>query len=97
MSIDISSKNEARLKATAQAEGVSVDAYVERLMNDREELAAIVARASARTPPLSPEEARGKIERGFLQSERGEVIDGETFSAALLADLDEMEHKRRAG
>src|SRR5450755_2178741 len=46
MSIDISSKNEARLRATAQAEGVSVDAYVERLMNEREELAAIVTRAT---------------------------------------------------
>src|SRR5437870_7540198 len=50
MSIDISSKNEARLKATAQAVGVSVDAYVERLMNGREELAAILARTAARTP-----------------------------------------------
>jgi hypothetical protein len=39
MSIDISSKNEARLKATAQAEGVSVDAYIERLLEEREELA----------------------------------------------------------
>ena len=97
MSIDISSKNEARLKATAQAEGVSVDAYFERLMNEREELAAIVSRAAARMPLLSPEETRGKIERGFSQSERGEVVDGETFSSALLADLDELEHKQRAG
>jgi hypothetical protein len=97
MSIDISSKNEARLRATAQAEGVSVDAYVERLMNEREELAAIVTRATTRMPALSPEEARAKIERGFLQSERGEVVDGETFSSELLAELDELEHKRRAG
>ena len=92
MSIDISSKNEARLRATAQAEGVSVDAYVERLINEREELAAIVTQAAA----LSPEVARAKIERGFLQSERGEVADGATFSSALLAELDELEHKRRA-
>jgi len=97
MSIDISSKNAARLKATAQAEGVSVDAYVERLMNEREELVAIVARTAAGMPSLSPEKALGKIERGFLQSERGEVVDGEAFCSALLADLDELEHKRRAG
>jgi len=45
MSIEISGTNEARLKATAEAEGVSVDAYLERLMNEREELAAIVDRA----------------------------------------------------
>jgi hypothetical protein len=97
MSIDISSKNETRLKATAEAEGISVDAYVERLMNEREELAAIVARADERMTAISPEEAGAKIERGFLQSERGEVVDGEVFSSALLTELDEIEHKRRAG
>jgi len=97
MSIDISSKNEARLKATAQAEGVSVDTYVDTLLNEREEFAAIVERASARLPQLSHDETRTRIERGFLQSERGEVVDGEAFSAGLLAELDEMEHRRRAG
>jgi hypothetical protein len=97
MSIDISPKNEARLRATAQAEGVSVDAYVEQLLNEREELATIVERAAARMPRLSHEETRAKIERGFLQSERGDVDDGEGFSAGLLAELDELEHKRRAG
>ncbi len=97
MSIEISIKNEARLKATAQAEGVSVDAYVERLLNEREELAAIVTRAAERMPTDSPEEERAKIERGFSQSERGEVVDGETFASALLADLDELEYKHRAG
>ena len=66
MSIDISSKNEARLKATAQAEGVSVDAYIERLLEEREELAAIVTRSAERMPNLSKQEASAKIERGFL-------------------------------
>ena len=94
MSIDISSKNEARLKATAEAEGVSVDAYVERLLDEREQVAAVVTRSAERMPNLSREEASAKIERGFLQSERGEVVDGETFSSALLAELDELEHKR---
>ena len=97
MSIDISSENEARLKATAQAEGVSIDAYVERLLDERDEFAAIVDGASARLPRLSGEETRGRIERGFLQSERGEVVDGDAFSAGLLAELYESEHRRRAG
>jgi phosphosulfolactate synthase (CoM biosynthesis protein A) len=97
MSIDISRENEARLIATAQAEGVSVDAYLERLMNEREEVAAIVERASALVTQLSDGETRAKIESGFLQSERGEVVDGETFSAGLLAELDDLEQKRRAG
>jgi hypothetical protein len=97
MSIDISSRNEARLKATAQAEGVSVDAYLERLLDEREEITGIVTRSAERMPDLSREEARTKIERGFLQSERGEVVDGEAFSSALLAELDELEHKHRAG
>ena len=97
MSIDLSSKNEARLKATAQADGVSVDTCVEILLNEREEFAAIVERASAHMPPHSRDETRTRIERGFLQSERGEVADGEASSARLLAELEEMEHRRLAG
>jgi hypothetical protein len=97
MSIEISGTNEARLKATAQAEGVSVDAYLERLMSEREELAAIVDRAGERIPPLSQEQMRAKIERGFLQSEHDEVVDGETYTAGLLAELDVLERKRRTG
>ena len=97
MSIDISVRNEARLRATAQAEGVSVDAYVERMMDEREELAAIIERAAGRRAPLSGEEARAKIERGCFQSERGEVVDGERFAAELLAEMDDMEDNRRGG
>jgi hypothetical protein len=97
MSIDISPKNEARLRATAQAEGVSIDAYLEQVLNEREELVAIAERTATRMPRLSHEEQRVKIERGFQQSERGEVDDGAAFSAGLLAELDELERKRRAG
>ncbi|HXB67935.1 MAG TPA: hypothetical protein VNY05_06815 [Candidatus Acidoferrales bacterium] len=97
MGIDLSDKNGARLIATAQAKGISVDAYVERLMNERDEVADIVEQAASRVTALSPEETCAKIERGFLQSERGEAVDGETFSAGLLADLDDPEHKRRTG
>jgi hypothetical protein len=97
MSIEISGTNEARLKAAAQAEGVSVDAWLERLMNEREELAVIVDRAGERILPLSHEQTRTKIERGFLQSERGEVVDGESYVAGLLTELDVLERKRRTG
>lgn len=97
MSIKISPKNEERLRATAQAEGISVDGYVERLLDEREELAAIVERAAARMSQLSCEETSAKIERGFSQSESGEVDDGEEFAARMLAELDELEGKRRAG
>jgi hypothetical protein len=65
-------------------------------MNERDELAQVVERAASRVTPFSWEETRAKIERGFLQSERGEVVDGETFTAGLLADLDDTEHERRA-
>ena len=97
MSIAISRKNEERLIATARAEGVTVDAYLERLMNEREELTLSPTRGAARVVPLSDEETHSKIERGFLQSERGEVVDGEAFSAGLLAELDDLEQKRQAG
>jgi len=85
-----------RLRATAQAEGVSVDAYVERLMNEREEIAAIVESTSAKHAQ-SGEETRAKIERGFSESETGDVVDGEEFAGGLLSELDEMERKQRAG
>jgi hypothetical protein len=66
MRIDISRKNEARLRAIARA------------------------------IPLSPEEIPTKIELGFSESEHDEVVDGETFCTGLLAELDDMEYKRRA-
>jgi hypothetical protein len=66
-------------------------------MNEREEFAAVAERAATQMSPMSREETRAKIERGFLQSETEETVDGESFAAGLLAELDELEHKRRAG
>jgi hypothetical protein len=97
MSIDISRKNAARLEATARAEGISVDTYIERLMNEREEFAAIIERSAARMPLVSQEGLRSHIEEGFRQSENGEVVDGEDFCNGLLSELDDLERKRRAG
>ena len=95
MSIEISPQTEARLVATAHAEGVSVSTFIERLMEEREEVAAIVDRAGARSASLSKEEVRARIERSFAQSERGEVVDGETFVGELLSDLDEARRPAR--
>jgi hypothetical protein len=97
MSIEISRKNEKRLRAAAKAAGLSMDTCLEQMLDEHEELVAIAERAAGRAPGLSREEIRAKIERGVLQAERGEVVDGETFFAELLAELDEPERKRRAG
>jgi len=66
-------------------------------MNEREELTAIIEQAVAPARPLTHDEMHAKIERGFLQSERGEVVDGEMFADSLLAELDDLVRKRRAG
>jgi hypothetical protein len=97
MSIDISPETQTRLTASAHAEGMSVDAFLARLIDEREEVAAIIDRTEARIAPLSQQEIQAKLERGFLQSERGEVMDGDTFTAGLLHDMDEMERKRCVG
>jgi hypothetical protein len=97
MSIDISPKTQARLIATAHAEGMSVDAFLARLIDEREEFTAMIERTEAHVRPLSQEETQAKIERGFSHSERGEVVDGDTFTAGLLSEMDEMERKRRVG
>lgn len=70
MSIDISPDTQNRLIARAHAKGISLDALLARMIDEREELAAA--------------ELRDKIERGFRQSESGEVTDGEMFTAGLI-------------
>lgn len=97
MSIDISPETQTRLAARAHAEGMSVDALLARLIEEREELAAILDRTEAHVAPLSQEELQAKVERGFLQSEGDEVVDGDTFTAGLVREMDEMERKRRVG
>jgi hypothetical protein len=81
MSLDISSKNEARLKATAQAEGVFVDASVESLRNEQEEFVTIVERASA------PSRRAGFVDSRFRQprlqcAKMTLMNDGPTISAS---------------
>ncbi len=92
--IHISPEIEARLTATARAEGMSVDGLLARLIDEREQLAAIIGQSEAQLSSVSREEIQARIERGFRQSERGEVVDGDTFTTSL---LDEMERKRHVG
>ena len=97
MSIEVSPEIEARLKATAEAEGLSVDAYLEHLLNEREELLGLSEKAVASIPQAPDEELRAKIEKGFSQSDLAEVADGEAFCSGLLTELDDIDRKRRAG
>jgi hypothetical protein len=90
--LDISADTETRLVAAANAEGVSVDALVQLMIDEREGVAGICRQPSG----LPPEEIRAKIERGYAQAERGEFVDGEDFARELLAELDELERKRPA-
>lgn len=93
MNLDVSSNTEARLVAAARAEGISVESLVELLMDDWEEMSSVAERAAGRSPLLSADELRAKIERGVSQSESGDLIDGEEFARQLIAELD---HKRPA-
>lgn len=48
MSLEISAENQARLAGEAQKEGVSVDALLQRLMDEHQEM----TRSAASTPQL---------------------------------------------
>ena len=75
MTIDLSPEIEARLKAKADAEDISVGAYVERLVSDEESRVVRVT-------------AFGKAIRERLESlNGGENVDGEEVMARLLAEL----------
>ncbi len=77
---------------------MSLDAFLEQLIEEREAINRAINRANARHRQLSDEELKQKIEHGFMQSERGEVVDGETFTAELLREIDdEIERKQQAG
>jgi predicted transcriptional regulator len=77
MTIELSPEIEARLKAKADAEGVSITAYLERLVFEEEarsiRLAAFEQAISERLRSLSG----------------GESVDGEEVMARLVAELDE--------
>jgi hypothetical protein len=82
MAINLSPEIEARLKAKAYAEGVSVGDYVERLVSEADarciRLAAFEQAISERLTSLSS----------------GESVDGEEVMARLVAELDETRQVR---
>jgi hypothetical protein len=82
MTIDLSPEMESRLKAKADAEGVTVGAYVEHLVSAEEargfRLAAFEQAITERLRSLS----------------QGENVDGEEVMARILAELDEPQQVR---
>jgi len=76
VTIDLAPESEARLKAKAEAEGMSVGAYVERLVSEEESRVIRVA-------------AFGKAIRERLASlNAGESVDGEEVMTRLIAEID---------
>jgi hypothetical protein len=63
MSLDISLKTEARLVAEAQERGLSVDAFLERLLNDAGDLTASTANGEAPVLPARYLGVRGSLHR----------------------------------
>jgi hypothetical protein len=77
MTIDLSAEIEARLKAKASAEGVSVGAYVERLVFEED----------ARRIRLA--EFTQAIDERLRSLHGGESVDGEEVMARLIGEFDE--------
>jgi hypothetical protein len=63
MSFDISSKTEARLAAKAQEQGLSIDAFLERLLSDAGDLPASAANGEAPKLPVRYLGVRGSLHR----------------------------------
>ena len=95
MRLELAPETEAELRKAAREEGLSVENLVEALLFERQEVGAIVGRAGA-SGFGSRGEIRAKIERGFAQSERGELVDGEQFGRSLIAEIDELDRNRPA-
>jgi len=95
MSLNVSAEVEARILANAQQAGVSIEDYLDQVLGESEEVAAVVRRSEASQQSLSLEEIQGKISRGLAQLDRGEHTNGEEFMTDLLTGLDEG--KRGAG
>jgi predicted transcriptional regulator len=76
MSIDVSPELEARLQTQAREQGVSLSSYLERLVQHEEQRM------------LQLKEVRERISEGVAALDCGESVDGETFMAELIAELD---------
>jgi hypothetical protein len=63
MTLDISSETEARLEAKAREQGLSVDAFLERLLNDASDLPAAATNGDAPQLPARYLGVRGSLHR----------------------------------
>jgi hypothetical protein len=63
MHLDISSTTEARLAAKAQEKGLSIDAFLERLLSDTSDLKANTASGAAPELPVRHLGVRGSLHR----------------------------------
>jgi len=71
MSLDISLKTEARLAAKAREKGLSIDAFLERLLSDAGDLTANVANGEAPELPVWHLGVRGSLHRRDIYDDVG--------------------------
>jgi predicted transcriptional regulator len=86
VTVDVSPDFEAQLVHRAEQAGLSVGAYLERLVRGSDVLETILADWDGEQ---SPEQMQAKVQRGYEQALRGETFDGETVVAELFAEMDE--------
>ena len=71
MSLDISLKTEARLAAKAREQGLSVDAFLERLLNDAGDLTTGTANGAPPDLPVWHLGLRGSLHRRDIYDDVG--------------------------
>jgi hypothetical protein len=71
MGLDISPKTEARLVSKAQEQGLSVDAFLERLLNDTGDLPSSAANGNAPVLPVRHLGIRGSLHRRDIYDHAG--------------------------
>jgi len=84
MKITISTELESQLQRNADAEGLTVEAYVERLIRDDAAWAEITEEPLQETDPEF-HEIRAAVSEGLSQAERGEVNPAREVFAGLRA------------
>jgi hypothetical protein len=71
MHLEISSKTEARLVSKAQEQGLSVDAFLERLLNDGGDLTASTTAKQTPVLPVRHLGLRGSLHRRDIYDDAG--------------------------
>ncbi|MGO9273637.1 MAG: hypothetical protein ACLQOO_25935 [Terriglobia bacterium] len=96
MNLTVSSELETQLRNRAQAEGISIEAYVERLIREDEDW------DEQSEPPLDENDPEFEITRiavmeGLAQAERGESRPAEEVFAELNNSHDIIEYRKVDG